>query len=481
MRRISEEQVRNRMRTENPWWDGAGIRDDYAGMKRRAYFERFERLAVQTDVRRAVVLMGPRRVGKTVLLHHVIQHLLDGGRYAPRDIGYVSLDQPLYTRLSIEDVAQALREASGGRGLPRMLFVDEIQYLADWERHLKVFVDAHPEVRCVASGSAAAALRLKSIESGAGRFTDFLLPPLTFHEYLDLRGRGDLVRYTSGAPVEIAYNDIAELNSHFVDYINFGGYPEAALSTTVQADIGRYIGADIVEKVLLRDLPSLYGIQDVQELNALFMMLAYNTANEVSLEALSRDSGVTKPTLKRYLEYLEAAFLIKIVHRIDGNARRFRRATRFKVYVTTPALRCALFGPVTADDDAMGALAETAVFAQWFHADVDLHYARWRTGRRDGEVDIVHVDKRQKPRWCVDVKWSDRPVTRPEELRGLAEFSSRHPDAGVAVTTRTVERPVPNWPGSKTLNAVPTSVYCHAVGRTEIGDPSSNPFLEADD
>ena len=180
-------------------------------------------------------------------------------------------------------------------------------------------------------------------------------------------------------------------------------------------------------------------------------------------------------------EYLEAAFLIKIVHRIDGNARRFRRATRFKVYVTTPALRCALFGPVTAEDDAMGALAETAVFAQWFHADVDLHYARWRTGRRDGEVDIVHLDKRQQPRWCVDVKWSDRPVTRPEELTGLAEFARRHPDASALVTTRTAERSVLNWPGPEALNAVPTSIYCHAVGRTVIGDPSSDPFLEADD
>ena len=63
-----------------------------------------------------------------------------------------------------------------------MLFLDEIQYLADWERHLKAFVDTHPGVKCAVSGSAAAALRLKSIESGAGRFTDFLLPPLTFHE-----------------------------------------------------------------------------------------------------------------------------------------------------------------------------------------------------------------------------------------------------------------------------------------------------------
>ena len=480
MRRVSEEQVRGRLRTENPWWDGAGIRDDYARLKRRAYFDRFERLVLQTDVRRAVVLMGPRRVGKTVLLHHLIQRLLDGGRFAPRDIAYVSLDQPLYSRLSIEDLAQALREASGSSRLPGLLCLDEIQYLADWERHLKVFVDAHPDVRCVASGSAAAALRLKSVESGAGRFTDFLLPPLTFHEFLELQGRGDRVLYTPEAPFAPAVDDLEALNRHFVDYINFGGYPEAALSPAVQADIGRYMGADIVEKVLLRDLPSLYGIQDVQELNALFTTLAYNTAHEVSLEDLSRDSGVSKPTLKRYLEYLEAAFLIKVVHRVDGNARRFRRATRFKVYVTTPALRCALFGPVTAEDEAMGAVAETAVFAQWFHADVDLHYARWRTGRRDSEVDIVHLDKRQRPRWCIDVKWSDRPVKHPSELRGLAEFSSRHPDAGVAVTTRTVERIVPDWQGSKALIAVPTSVYCHAVGRAVIDDPSSGPFLEVD-
>ncbi len=481
MRRIPEEQVRNRMRADNPWWDGGGIRGDYAGMKRRAYFERFRRLVEQTDVRRAVVLMGPRRVGKTVLLHHVIAHLLGGGRYEPLDIAYVSLDQPLYTRLSIEELAQELCEASGSAHVPRILVLDEIQYLRDWERHLKVFVDTHPEVRCVASGSAAAALRLKSVESGAGRFTDFLLPPLTFYEYLDLQDSTDLVQDTPNGRTEVAHGGISELNRHFVDYVNFGGYPEAALSSTVRADPGRYIGADIVEKVLLRDLPSLYGIQDIQELNALFMTLAYNTADEVSLETLSQGSGVTKPTIRRYLEYLEAAFLIKVVRRIDHTARRFKRATRFKVYVTTPALRCGLFGPVTADDPAMGALAETAVFAQWFHAGVDLHYARWRTGRTEGEVDIVHLDRRQAPRWCLDVKWSDRPGRKPEELTSLAEFASRHPDATMLVTTRTLERFVSPWPGSGSLHAIPCSLYCYLVGRAVIRDPASAPFWTISD
>ncbi len=476
MRRIPEEQVRSRMRADNPWWDGGGIRDDYAALKRRAYFERFRRLVEQTDVRRAVVLMGPRRVGKTVLLHHIIARLLGDGRYEPRDIAYVSLDQPLYTRLSIEELAQELREASGGARIPRMLFLDEIQYLRDWERHLKVFVDTNPDVRCVASGSAAAALRLKSIESGAGRFTDFLLPPLTFYEYLDLLDKADLIEDTPDGRSEVAKGGITVLNGHFVDYINFGGYPEAALSEAVRDDPGRYIGGDIVEKVLLRDLPSLYGIQDVQELNALFKTLAHNTAGEVSLVGLSKDSGVTKPTLKRYLEYLEAAFLVKVVHRIDHDARRFKRATGFKVYLTTPALRGALFGPVTADDDAMGPLAETAVFAQWFHADVDLRYARWRRGRTQGEVDVVHLDRRQAPRWCLDVKWSDRPARSPAELTSLADFSGRHPDAAVLVTTRTRERLVSRWPGSRPLNAIPTSVYCYLAGRSVIKDPSLAPF-----
>ncbi|MBS0351440.1 MAG: AAA family ATPase [Proteobacteria bacterium] len=66
------------------------------------------------------------------------------------------------------------------------VFFDEIQYLKNWEVHLKNLVDVHRQVKFVASGSAAA-LRRKSQESGAGRFTDFILPPLTFAEYLRLK------------------------------------------------------------------------------------------------------------------------------------------------------------------------------------------------------------------------------------------------------------------------------------------------------
>ena len=469
MLEISSKQRHQRMRAENPWWAGGEIRDDYRNLKPRAYFERFARLVEETSVHRAVVLMGPRRVGKTVLLHHVIERLLDSEEYKARDIGYISLDHPLYTRLSIEDAAVEIRKASRNPGGPRMLILDEIQYLADWKRHLKAFVDAHPSVKCVVSGSAAAALRLKSVESGAGRFTDFLLPPLTFHEFLDLQGIEGLVEHEE-PDGPYAVNDIEELNRHFVDYVNFGGYPEAVSSPAIRSDPARYIGTDIVEKVLLRDLPSLYGIQDVQELNALFMTLAYNTAEEVSLEALSRQSGVTKPTLRRYLEFLEASFLIKVIHRIDDNARSFKRATRFKAYVTTPALHCALFGPVAEDDPEMGPLAETAVFAQWFHSEThrSLRYARWQ----GGEVDLVHLDRRQRPDWGVEVKWSDGYLQRSGELSGLTRFTSRHPRVTPYATTRTHRRIGAPWLGEGRLDFIPTSLYCYMVGENAIRDPS---------
>ena len=470
MREISSTQRHLRLAADNPWWTGGGIREDYGQLRPRAYFERFAGLVEQSGVRRAVVLMGPRRVGKTVLLHHVIARLLASGDYAPHDIGYASLDQPLYARLSIEEMAEEVRQASGNPNSLRALFLDEIQYLSDWERHLKAFVDAHPDIRCVVSGSAAAALRLKSMESGAGRFTDFLLPPLTFHEFLDLQGIEDLVEIVSDRDYRVV--DLEALNGHFVDYVNFGGFPEAVLSPAIRTDPARYIGADIVDKVLLRDLPSLYGIQDVQELNALFMTLVFNTAEEVSLDELSKRSGVTKPTIRRYLEYLEAAFLIRIVHRIDRNARRFRRTTSFKVYATTPALRCALFGPVAADDEEMGAIAETAVFAQWFHADLNLHYARWR----NGEVDIVRLDGQQNPDWCVEVKWSNRYYRNPRSLKGLREFARRHPRAFLLATTRTDMGHAEPWDDGSVLYFTPTSLYCYMVGHKAIRDPSTTAF-----
>ena len=405
--------------------------------------------------------MGPRRVGKTVMIHHAIQALLDEG-VPPQSLCYFSIDHPIYNGLSLEKLLDYYGQASGVDYKSEQIYVffDEIQYLRKWEVQLKSIVDTYVNVKALASGSAAAALRLKTKESGAGRFTVFPLPPLSFYEYLDLLGKTDLVERPLESGELFVAKDINELNEQFIHYLNFGGYPEVIFSPEIQSDPARFIKSDIIDKVLLRDLPSLYGISDIQELNYLFTTLAFNTSNEISLEELSKNSGVAKNTIKRYIEYLEAAFLIRIVHRVDRNAKRFRRANFFKVYLANPSMRAALFSPVKANDDAMGALAETAVFSQWFHSEFStLYYARWP----DGEIDIVSIHpEKQKAAWAVEVKWSDRFCERPGELKNVINFCRSNDLTRVFVTSRT--KTVSCEVHGVSIQFQPASLYCYTVG-----------------
>ncbi|MFO0840280.1 MAG: hypothetical protein U1D55_17365 [Phycisphaerae bacterium] len=270
-----------------------------------------------------------------------------------------------------------------------------------------------------------------------------------------LRGREKLVPERDAAKC-----DLTALNENLIEYINFGGYPELVLSEAVRRDPQRFVKNDVIDKVLLRDLPSLYGISDVQELNYLFSTLAYNTGEEVSLDELSKRSGVAKNTIKRYIEYLEAAFLIRVVHRLDRDGRRFQRARQFKVYLTNPSMRAALFSPVSADDPPMGPVIETAIFCQLFHVFDELNYARWPKG----EVDIVSRGARG-PRSATEIKWSDRVVDHPEKLEALLTFAKRHGLDHVTVTTRTrvVSRPF----GNVIVRFVPAALYCALVGDLE--------------
>ena len=76
---FSKEQIIERLKFENPWWEKSNIDKFYNQMKRREYFELFRTLVQEKSVKRAVVLMGSRRVGKTVLLYHMIQELIESG------------------------------------------------------------------------------------------------------------------------------------------------------------------------------------------------------------------------------------------------------------------------------------------------------------------------------------------------------------------------------------------------------------------
>jgi len=466
---FSEEQIIARLQFENPWWATGNLDDYYKSFNPRLYFKLFYPLVKNISVHRASVLMGPRRVGKTVMLYHTIEQLIAEG-VPPQKILYASIETPIYNNIPLDDLFTMAKKATGNMESDGwFIFFDEIQYLKDWEVHLKNLVDVYHKTKFIASGSAAAALKLKSNESGAGRFTDFMLPPLTFYEFIHLKNMTALIKpetitWKGNISIFSATTNITELNKHFINYVNFGGYPEVIFNQDIQNNPGRFMRADIVDKVLLRDLPGLYGIQDVQELNSLFTTIAWNSGQECSIDELSKSSGVKKTTLRQYLSYLEAAFLVHLVKRVDQKAGRFQRENFFKIYLTNPSLRSALFAPLTAEADGMGAIIETAIFSQWMQRTSFIpYYARWK----NGEVDLVNISRKtNKPDWAVEIKWSNRFFEAPNELKSLTAFCVEN-NLSQALCTSIDKSGIKEY-NKIQIQFLPAAVYAYNVGKNTL-------------
>lgn len=465
MQPISQADIGARIARDNPWWNQGAKHPPEAEMGRRVYFKFFKALALDFSVKRAAVLLGPRRVGKTVMAKQLIHDAITGGM-DPCSVFYASIDAPVYSGTPLEHFLKFMPKEQKGKH--RLIVFDEIQYLPDWQRHLKDLVDSYPNFKFVVTGSAAAALRLRSKESGAGRFSHFILPPLTFYEFLEFSGV-DKALVTPRNDGTFHVGNLNILNEKFIDYLNFGGYPEAVMNPTVRKDAEQYIRNDIVDKVLLKDLPSLYGIHEIPELNRLFSVLAYNAGNEASLENLSQSSGISKPTITKYIQYLESAFLITKVAMVDDTCRTFKRERNFKIYLNNPSMRAALFAPVTATDTTLiGQLAECAIFSQFQHSRdaSSLRYARWKNRQNEGEVDVVFLGGTgQTPIWAGEIKWSDRLESNfSEQTKSLEIFAAHHKKLNeMFFTTKTLFRHCTI--GGKRVQVYPTAYYCYAVGR----------------
>lgn len=447
-----EEDLLRRLSLDNPWWEGKtvpGGRD----MPERSFFRRF-RDAVTGQSHKPVVLAGPRGVGKTVMAMQAIDRLLNDG-VDRRHLCYVPFDRPLLAGLDLVRLPELLRRARRLDAQTRLyLFLDEIAYLPAWEDQLFALLDADPMLRVAALSPLAPA------ENARARLTVLFLPPFTFAEYLQQLGldpksalpetpQGNRFRHDQPEGLEA-------LNRLFLDYVHGGGFHEEGGESRA------------IEQSLHSDLPGLHGIASVSDLHRLFLILAYNTGSEFSIEILAKELGLAKNTLRRYLDYLESAWLVRRLHRVGQDAKPFQRAVAFKVHLTHPALRAGLIGRSRPGAAVMTRLAETALHTQFLaSAGIDnLYYARWNSH----EVPFVYLDRKTGfPLFAYYCAWSEAPIRKPKAARALINFKSSHMlPLGAWVITHS------QWHGAKlageSIRFEPACVLALRIG-LEFGQP----------
>lgn len=148
------------------------------------------------------------------------------------------------------------------------VFLDEIQYASDWDRWLKVYYDLRPKWKVVATGSASPKLIEGVKESGVGRWTVVSVPTLSFYEFCEILGVEERPKNLPNLDFrELSnFNDhqiselvflLMPLQKYFNRYLMVGGFPEFVFSEDWFL-IQRILREDVVDKVIKRDIPSLF-------------------------------------------------------------------------------------------------------------------------------------------------------------------------------------------------------------------------------
>lgn len=405
---VSDEQVIKVLRKYNPWWrNPSAITEESKPQKRLAYYEALKIMKHKT-LRRFAVLSGARRVGKTTIMYQMINSLIDDG-ISPKNILYVSFDNPIVKLVNVETVLSIYESLYPIEGT-RYIFLDEIQYTDNWELWMKVIYDTRADVRLTATGSASPILEKGAADSGTGRWSVLKIPTMSFYEYcqilqLEKPILPDNLKLTklvkmSSAELGDLMHRFAPLEGHFNRYLMIGGFPELVLSDDdIYAQ--RMLREDVVDKVIKRDVLTLFNIRSPLLMEKLFLYLCMNSAEIFSITTAAKElENTSVSTIDSYIKALEMSNLIYLAKPMDVGSKGSLKG-KPKIYIADAAVRNAvlMIDDVLSDEKELGAMVETTVYKHivsfYQGSTAQLGYFR-KAKDNQKEVDVVVELPREK-------------------------------------------------------------------------------------
>lgn len=328
---------------------------------------RKEEALLELSSSQAQIVIGVRRSGKSTMCHRFLRsHQID---YA-----YVNFDDDRLTDFGNEDWDTMLTSLTILYGDFSYLFLDEPQNVPTW--HLFVNRMLRQRVHVFLTGSNAKLLSGELSTHLTGRYNQVELYPLSFSEYLDLRG-------ISSEPLLIS--DKAALQVAFENYLEQGGLPE-----TLQHKRWKNYLSTIFSSIITRDIVQRFRVRYPEALNDIALQLLDNFAREVNYEGLSKMVGATTDkTVRKYVSYLSQAYLFVPLHKFSFKSRVRMRGS--KLYVVDNGFASAIN---EMKDTDMGWKLENIVFLELLRRSYDNPYKVYYH-KSAYEIDFVIVRGRK--------------------------------------------------------------------------------------
>jgi uncharacterized protein len=355
-----------RVLKQNPWWERKEV-EEIKNYKERFLLAEIKQYFNEPQI---IAVLGLRRTGKTVLLLQIIKKLLKR-KIAPKRILYFSFDEILGKDPQIiEKVIEVYENEILKESLENVyIFFDEINHIKNWQVVLKRFYDLKRKIKFFISGSSSIYLK-KTKESLAGRIYEFELKPLSFKEFLYLKG------------IEI-YNlnlQSLTLKREMNKYFLAGSFPEIIQETDF-SKIKKYTNS-LIDKIIFYDIPKIYEVSEPEALKLILSFIAQKPGMVLEYQNLTSTLKLSYQTISKYVGYLEKAYLIRLLYNFRGSplarARKLKKAYPVSINLTSAFL--------DSEKEVLGilpSLAENLVCifldAKWFwkkYTEIDFYHEK---------------------------------------------------------------------------------------------------------
>lgn len=326
-----------------------------------------------------LVLRGPRQAGKTTLIKNISLQL------PQENVFYFTFEDELIKNKFETNPQEFINFYATDSTQKYFFLLDEVQYLSQAGKQLKLIFDLFPHVKLIVTGSSTLDLNQLG-QYLVGRAIYFEIMPFSFDEFLETKDQKLLIEYKKKKfnldhPQVTNSIFIDELNKNLREYITYGGYPRVVLETDLQKKqvLLRNIFSTYVEK----DIIQLFGPKHRHHLLSVLKYLGINLGQLLQYESLGNAVNLNYPQVKEVLDILAQTYIIQSLHPFHKNQTTELKKNP-KLYFIDLGMRNVLLDKFEFDDKEYGYLLENFILNQFKDQKVKF----WRTTAK-AEVDFV--------------------------------------------------------------------------------------------